>query len=198
MADDCSTIADLVDRITRMARGLQYAEGLNPAQWESLRFIAKANRFSRTPGALAVYLGTTKGTASQTLITLERKGYISRVRDAGDRRVTHLDLTDVGAGVLARDPLLSLSAAARQLPDPVAKSLCGGLAQLVCDLQLRHGWREFGVCAHCGNFRGATGAGESQCGLKDATLPSEEARRLCVKFAPQASPGDAADPTGEA
>ena len=34
--------------------GLQYCHGLNPAQWDSLRFVGQANRFSRTPGALAI------------------------------------------------------------------------------------------------------------------------------------------------
>ncbi len=185
MADDCGTIVELLDRIGRMARGLQYAEGLNPAQWESLRFIARANRYSRTPGALAVYLGSTKGTASQTLIALERKGYITRVPDPNDRRVTHLDLTAEGEQVLVRDPLLSLSKAARQMPEVVTKSLRDGLARLVCDLQLSHGWREFGVCNRCGNFRGLTSMGGSQCALKEASLASDEAARLCVNFRPQ-------------
>ncbi len=191
MADDCTTIADLLDRLGRMARGLQYAEGLNPAQWESLRFIVRANRYSRTPSALAVYLGTTKGTASQTLIALERKGYITRVPDPNDRRVTHLDLTDDGGRVLARDPLSTLSRAVRQLPDGVAGPLSEGLARLVCDLQVSYGWREFGVCVRCGNFRGSSDDGEAQCALKAATLPSEEAERLCVNFLSREGPDGA-------
>lgn len=174
-----------------MARGLQYAEGLNPAQWESLRFIVRANRYSRTPSALAVYLGTTKGTASQTLIALERKGYITRVPDPNDRRVTHLELTDDGGRVLARDPLSTLSRAVRQLPDGVAGPLSEGLARLVCDLQVSYGWREFGVCVRCGNFRGSSDDGEAQCALKAATLPREEAERLCVNFLSRVGPDGA-------
>ena len=34
----------LLDRLGRMSRGLQYCHGLNPAQWDSLRFLAQANR----------------------------------------------------------------------------------------------------------------------------------------------------------
>ena len=64
---ECARIAALVDRLGRMAHGMQYASGLNPAQWEALRFIARANRYSRSPGAIARYLGTTRGTVSQTL-----------------------------------------------------------------------------------------------------------------------------------
>ncbi len=55
-------IAELLDRVSRLARELQFVDGLNPAQWEALRFIARANRYSRSPGAFAEFIGTTKGT----------------------------------------------------------------------------------------------------------------------------------------
>ncbi len=35
---------ELLDRMSRIAHGLQFALGLNPAQWEALRFLARANR----------------------------------------------------------------------------------------------------------------------------------------------------------
>ena len=72
-------IANLINRLGRSIHCRQFAQGLNPAQWESLRFLARANRYSRTPSALAEYLRTTKGTASQTLKSLESKGYVRRV-----------------------------------------------------------------------------------------------------------------------
>ena len=81
--------------------------------------------------------------------------------------------------------LACLGKAARQLPEPVSRSLCDGLMRLVCDLQLSHGWREFGVCAHCGNYGGAASNGAVHCGLKEASLPSQEAARLCVNFSPR-------------
>src|SRR5690606_124477 len=49
----------LLDRLSRLSRELQFVDGLNPAQWEALRFVARANRYSRTPTALAEYLGST-------------------------------------------------------------------------------------------------------------------------------------------
>lgn len=57
-------IVELVNRLGRAVHCMQFARGLNPAQWEALRFVVRANRYSRTPSALAGFLGTTKGTAS--------------------------------------------------------------------------------------------------------------------------------------
>ena len=76
----------LIDRIGRVTRGLQFADGLSPAQWESLRYVSRANHYSRNPSALAAFLGATKGPVSQTLIALEGKGYLRRVRGNPDRR----------------------------------------------------------------------------------------------------------------
>src|SRR3546814_3015773 len=64
----------LLDRLSRLTRELQFVDGLNPAQWEALRFLATANKYSRPPPALAEYLGATKGTVSQNLIAPESKG----------------------------------------------------------------------------------------------------------------------------
>ena len=73
-------VAVLLNRLSRIAHALQFSNGLNPAQWEALRYIGRANRYSASPTALADYVGSTKGTVSQTLIALEAKGYVSRSR----------------------------------------------------------------------------------------------------------------------
>jgi predicted transcriptional regulator len=66
-AIEAAHLIDRLERLTRAGEGL----GLNPAQWEALRFLARANRFSRSPAAVADYLASTRGTVSQTLIALE-------------------------------------------------------------------------------------------------------------------------------
>ena len=40
VASDTVAISSLIDRAGRMVCRLQYADKLNPAQWESLRFLA--------------------------------------------------------------------------------------------------------------------------------------------------------------
>jgi len=176
------SLAGLLGRMGRMARGLQYAEGLNPAQWECLRFLASANRHSQTPGALAAYLGSTKGTASQTVIALEGKGLLRRVRGRGDRRVITLEVTEGGDELLSRDPLLGLRRVLARLPNDVAQSLVVGLNRLVHELTERQGWRSFGVCAECGHFRRADGGASAHCDKLKIDLDIGETDRICVDF----------------
>lgn len=175
----------LLDRICRMSRGLQYCNGLNPAQWDCLRFIGQANRFSRTPGALAAFLGTTKGTASQTLNALEKKGYLSRIPDPEDRRVRHVELTKLGSSLLAEDPLNCLDQAISNLAPDIVDSMSVGLSQLFSDMQSRCGGQDLGICESCGHFEGETKAGNMICGLKQAELSYEEATKFCVNFSPE-------------
>ena len=80
---DARMIAWPLERLARVMRAREHEDGLNPAQREALRYLARANRFSNTPGALTRYLGATKGTISQTVMALERKGLIAKAaRDA--------------------------------------------------------------------------------------------------------------------
>lgn len=183
-------VARLLDQLTRLARGLQFADGLNPAQWDCLRFIGRANSHSRTPGAIATFLGTTKGTASQTIIALECKGYVRREKDSCDRRVCRLEVTPQGERMLQHDPLLSVRQAAEGLPGGMAEMLADGLEQLVCDLRIRHGCHEFGVCCKCGHFRGPTDEGGAKCGKLRADIPPTDAGRICVSFRKKQVPAE--------
>ncbi len=110
--DKSDRAVELLDRMGRIVHGLQFALGLNPAQWEALRFLARANRYSRSPTALAEFLGTTKGTASQTLIALESKGVVKRTRRASDRRSVELEVTPLGLELIEKDPLAPVIEAA--------------------------------------------------------------------------------------
>jgi DNA-binding MarR family transcriptional regulator len=174
----------LLDRVGRMARGLQYSHGLNPAQWDSLRFVARANQPSCTPGGLAAFLGTTKGTASQTLKALEKKGYVRRVANESDKRVRHLAITEAGEALLNEDPLNCLDVAVRGLAPELSESLSSALAQLCGEMQSRCGSTEFGVCTRCGHYEGETTGGSMRCGLKGMELACTDAGKLCVSFKP--------------
>ena len=169
----------------RIAHGLQYASGLNPAQWEALRFIARANRFSRSPGAIARYMGITRGTVSQTLIALESKGYIARSRCDVDRRAVAIELTDTGRSLISDDPLCLVLRAADALSCEAQGQLAEGLEGLVRAVQAAKGMPEIGPCMNCVHFRpGAADDPEAacHCALNDAMLSLEETGRLCVEF----------------
>ena len=79
-------IAHSLERLGRIMRAAEHDGELNPAQWEGLRYLGRANRFSNSPGALTRYLGATKGTVSQTLKALERKGFIAKATRPGVKR----------------------------------------------------------------------------------------------------------------
>ncbi|HRJ02446.1 MAG TPA: MarR family transcriptional regulator, partial [Hyphomonas sp.] len=101
--------AHLIERLGRLLRAGDHAAGLNPAQAEALRYLARANRFSRTPAALAEYLGSTRGTVSQTLLALEAKGMIERKANARDGRSIMLEVTPSGMEFIGDDPVRMLS-----------------------------------------------------------------------------------------
>ena len=166
-----------------MAHGLQYASGLNPAQWEALRFIARANRYSRSPGAIARYLGTTRGTVSQTLIALEAKGYIRRLRCDADRRSLTVDLTDAGRALIENDPLCLVLKAADALDCEAQSRLADGLDGLARAVQTAKGMPEFGPCLDCVHFCPSKAEDEScHCALTDEPIPAGETAKICVEF----------------
>ena len=182
---ECARIAELVDRLGRMAHGLQYASGLNPAQWEALRFIARANRYSRSPGAIARYLGTTRGTVSQTLIALEAKGYVRRSRCDADRRALTVDLTETGRALIENDPLCLVLRAAGALDCEEQSRLADGLEGLVRAVQTAKGMPQFGPCLSCVHFLPGNDnrpAESCHCALTDEPIPAGETAKICIEF----------------
>jgi DNA-binding MarR family transcriptional regulator len=173
----------LLDRLSRLTRELQFANGLNPAQWEALRFLAQANQYSRSPTALAEYLGATKGTVSQTLISLEGKGLITRCKKTCDKRQVELCLTEAGQALMTKDPMQTLERTASEMAAELGPQLVKGLSRLLHDLQNRHQVMEFGVCQDCSLFCvSAEPATVSSCGATGEAIPAAETKKLCVNY----------------
>lgn len=173
----------LLDRLGRLTRELQFANGLNPAQWEALRFIAQANKFSRTPTALAEYLGATKGTVSQTLIALENKGLITRCKKTDDRRQVELCLTDAGQTMLGSDPMQTLERASVEIADELGAEMVKGLTRLLHDLQTRHQVSDFGVCQDCSLFCVNTQTLDTGvCGNNGESIDAVEKTKICINY----------------
>ena len=179
-------VGELLSRLGRAIHCLQFSSGLNPAQWEALRFMARANHYSRTPSALACYLGTTKGTASQTLKALETKGLVVRHCCEQDRRVSRLELTRAGSDLLKEDPIGKIESVCREAGVD-CKFTVGTLARLLEEVQDGLDLKEFGVCGDCTHFCGdkklANATGEFHCGLTGEGLSTSDVRHICVEFA---------------
>src|SRR5258706_5455383 len=92
------------------------AESLQPVHLHALVYLSKATRYSNTPQALADFLGLTKGTVSQTLLLLDRRGLIERFEDDIDRRVVRLRLSSAGERLLSdSEPMLAWQNATRNI-----------------------------------------------------------------------------------
>ncbi|MEQ1865602.1 MAG: MarR family transcriptional regulator [Micropepsaceae bacterium] len=173
--------AHLIERIGRVVRAGDHASGLNPAQAEALRYLARANRFSRTPAALADFLGSTRGTVSQTLLSLEAKGLIERRANARDGRSVTLELTKAGKAFLRSDPVRTLAAAidASGADAPLADHLEATLREAIA----QRGGRAFGVCHACRHFRRdqRTGAAPHYCALLDEPLSESGSLLICAE-----------------
>ena len=187
---DALEAARLVDRLERLARIDATPDPLNAAQWEALRYLARANRYSRTPAAVADYLASTRGTVSRTLAALEDKGYLLREASPRDGRSVDFALTARARQAVQRDPLLALAA-------DMDASLGGEVARLrrllersLRDSIARNGGRAFGACAGCRHFRVSAHAGAAaphHCALLDAPLSDADSRQLCVEQEPAAA-----------
>lgn len=178
-------IAVVLERLARVIQNDAHSEGLKPTQWEALRYLARANRFSRTPSGLTAYLGMTKGTVSQTLNALERKGLVAKRTDAADRRQVHIDLTADGVRLLERDPVDALLGSAATLSAEDRQGLAQGLKGLLTETLSRRNGRPFGVCRSCRFFRANDPEGAPhRCGLLDVALSADDSQRICVEQEP--------------
>lgn len=187
---DAVEAAQLVDRLERLSRSGEPAgtgTSLNPAQWEALRYLARANRFSRTPAALADYLGSTRGTISQTVIALEQKGLVGRATSPRDRRSVELSVSVAGTAALADDPLLSLARDIEAGAAPQLADLLTGLRAALSRRLSRNGGRAFGLCRICRHFRegaNADTAAPHRCALLDEALGDADSRAICAEQVP--------------
>ncbi|MBI3443993.1 MAG: MarR family transcriptional regulator [Magnetospirillum sp.] len=114
-------------QILRLANGAAFSDGLNPAQWSALRYLADAVPEARTVTAFAQYHATTSGTASQTISALVRKKLVERRPEADDRRRHRLELTSTGYDLLKSDPLGSIAVAIAAQPAEIQDALAKGL-----------------------------------------------------------------------
>lgn len=109
--------AEVIAQVLRTTSSLAFSNGLNPAQWAAIRYFAQAAPNTRSVVAFARYHRTTKGTASQTIAALLKKGLLDRQRSERDRRTASLELTEQGRILLNDDPLNELAYAVSLLEE---------------------------------------------------------------------------------
>jgi len=180
---------DLIDRLGNLVRvNLRAAggqHGLQPVHLQALIYLAIANRYSNTPQALTEYLGLTKGTVSQSLLLLHRRGLIERQGDTDDKRLVRLALSESGAQLLKDIQLLPdwAQVIARIAPQR-NKIALAVLKELLHALQFAAGNRSFGVCNTC-QLNLHEGPRSYRCGLTGEKLSLPDTRMICREHQPR-------------
>lgn len=165
----------LLDRLARVASTEDWQADLNPAQGSALAYLGRANRFSRAPSQVADYLGTTRGTVSQTLKALQRKGLIRDTPDGADRRRIAYAVTSEGRALLERPRVADRVMA--ELGEADAAALERGVTALLHAMLKARDGRSFGICRSCRHHRD-DGHGR-HCALLDVALTPDEAGQIC-------------------
>lgn len=168
-------IRSLINRLARLDAAEIWESPLNPAQIGALEYLARANRFSRSPSHVADYLGTTRGTMSQTLKSLARRGFVEERRSETDKRSISYELTGAGRPFASRGR--DLIEAIEALPETERAGLDAALSDLLAFQLRRGGMRQFGVCRACTHHR-VTQDGPF-CALLALKLLPEEVDQIC-------------------
>jgi MarR family transcriptional regulator, negative regulator of the multidrug operon emrRAB len=164
--------------------------GLRDREWMALRFLGRANRFSRTPSALADFIGATRATASQVIKTLENKSYLIRKPSHEDKRSVVLCVTPQGEKVLAEhDPLNHVLNAVNALGTEECVKLRDSLRQVLGNLDTTQHRLSASICRDCMFFAERTpmtGKGravtEFTCRLYRTPISLDEIGLLCASF----------------
>ncbi len=151
---------------------------LQPVQLEILHYLNLCNQHSDIPAAVSEYLGLTKGTVSQSLSVLEKKGYIDKKPDPADKRVIHLFLTEKGRLVVDTTfPPDLLKQGLALMPQAQRDQLLANLETLLKAMQSVRGFKPFGVCGTC--YHLSRGEDGNVCQLTRMPLSAQELEQVC-------------------
>ena len=184
-------LLEMIERLGNLMRSdfrrLGADEQLQPVHLHALLYLSKANRYSNTPQALAEYLGITKGTASQSLLLLDRRGLIERYQDDVDRRVVRLRLSAAGEQFLYdAQPAQAWQQATRNISPNRIRNAVSALREALTTMQEDAEGTQFGNCPGCNYFQRLSPRA-FRCGLMGDRLSGPETRRICWLFTPKGS-----------
>jgi DNA-binding MarR family transcriptional regulator len=159
------------------------ARGLKLVHARILDYLAQCSSHSDTPLAVADYLGLTKGTVSQSISLLERKGYLHKTPDSEDKRVVHLSLSTMGRALLAELKPLNIFAQADQLlATQQVKTVGEALNSVLLALQQSSHAKSFGVCSSCTHF--VAQEYDNHCTAAQSLVSQDDADRICRHHVP--------------
>ncbi|MEQ1638429.1 MAG: MarR family transcriptional regulator [Methylococcales bacterium] len=176
-------IYDLIESMSALIRSEERrrcsALGLQLVHLQVLHYLSRCNRYSDVPAALSLYLGVTRGTISQTLLLLEKKGFIEKTPDKKDGRVVHLHLLPAGEAVLEQAKPSDLLSQAEAILHQNGLALDN--QAFICALtalQKANSGQSFGLCKTCNYFK-TVKPDEFRCGLTQEALSKQDSEKIC-------------------
>jgi DNA-binding MarR family transcriptional regulator len=170
-------IRGLINRLARLDAAKAWNGDLNPTQHAVLDYLGRANRFSRSPSHVAEYLGSTRGTVSQSFKSLVQKGYVTERRSALDRRTISFTLTASGQDIVMAGN--SLTDALADSPADLKTVLLASLKMVLGEMLSQNAGRPFGICASCTHHEPTSDGGF--CKLLSETLVPSETSQICYE-----------------
>tara|TARA_B110000093_G_scaffold137581_1_gene147502 strand:- start:441 stop:1004 length:564 start_codon:yes stop_codon:yes gene_type:complete len=177
-----------LDRLSSLLRNENRSRlllhGLQPVQFDALQYLMACNHYSDTPMAVTEFLGQTKGTVSQTLKVLEKKGFVTKTIDQQDKRVVHLSVTSQGSKLIKQIQASALlQKGATLMSDEKLEALNSSLELLLNKVQLANQLKTFGECHSCLHHTKLTSGG-LLCGLTQERLLTTDAKLICREHHP--------------
>jgi MarR family transcriptional regulator, negative regulator of the multidrug operon emrRAB len=173
-------IFDLIERMSALIRSEERRKctelGLQPVHLQVMDYLSRCNRYSDTPAALANYLGMTRGTVSQTLLLLEKKGYIKKTADVNDKRMVHLSLLTEGDTLLNNASPIDLYSQASAIFKE-NNNQENVFVNALTALQKANKSQSFGLCKTCKYFT-VTSDG-FVCALTKEQLSQRDSEKIC-------------------
>jgi DNA-binding MarR family transcriptional regulator len=182
--DDLPDAGESLRQLARLGalwRRADFTQGLKPVHWDVLRYLNIANRYSTTPGALTDYLGATKGTISQTLGLLEKKGLIAKSGRIDDKRSVSLRLTESAIAVLVEDQRHLSADIVDGLRPKAQRRFAQAVDALATAEALRLSAPSFGVCSTCIYFRESQREMAARCMKFEADVSDTESELICAE-----------------
>lgn len=176
-SNQTSRIRALIERLSRLSETEDWTGDINPAQMGALRYLARANRFSRAPSQVASFAGSTRGTMSQTLRALERKGLVTEARSERDKRSIVYQVTESGRALALAGKAIDASFAG--LSESEAQILEELLSRVLKNVIAARGGRSFGMCRHCRHHEKRWVGG--YCRLLAVELAEVETTQICYE-----------------
>nr|WP_306266084.1 MarR family winged helix-turn-helix transcriptional regulator [Pararhizobium sp. IMCC3301] len=170
-------IRELINRLARLDAATAWGGDLNPTQRAVLEYLGRANRFSRSPSHVAEYLGTTRGTMSQTFKSLTQKGYVTEHRSTLDKRAISFELTQTGKDIAIAQN--ALTGALADFPGGEKDRLLESLRAVLGDVLSHNRGRPFGICKSCIHHETSSNGG--YCTLLAEPLLPFETDQICFE-----------------